>query len=110
MAVSKIELGGATARACADALADNELPSMIQLVLLAKALTHGIVEVLEVLRCATLEHLVRVIAVNDATCRPHARLVSRVLQRLWFTLRQEEDVAANPRKTTETALYGGCKP
>ena len=43
--------------------------------------------------------------VNDATCRPHALLVSRVLQRLWVQLRQEEDGAA--RETAETALDGG---
>jgi hypothetical protein len=45
--------------------------------------------------------------VNDATWRPHARLVGRVLQRLRVQMRQEEDVAASPRKTTETALDGG---
>ena len=45
--------------------------------------------------------------VNDATCRPHAGLVSRVLQRLWVQLREEEDVAASLRKTAETALDGG---
>ena len=46
-------------------------------------------------------------AVNDATCRPHAGLVSCVLQRLWVQLRQEEDVAASLRKTAETAFDGG---
>ena len=54
--------------------------------------------------CARGSH---VAIVNDATWRPHARLVSRVLQRLRVQLRQEEDVAASSRKTTETTLDGG---
>jgi len=111
LAMREIKLGGATARTCAEALADKELASIGLLWHRvgphAEAITHRTVELLEVLRCATLEHLVRVVAVNDATWRPHARLVSRVLQRLWVQLRQEEDVAASPRKTTETTLDRG---